>query len=119
MTFTAIDVASHQLEVIGVPASMIFSVDGLTPTKGMVYALPSEEGVYTWKLQTEETKIEEAPPSLWHSQSETIVRYEDERLLFASRVHLTASEGNGRTATLLLPQEATDIEIKRRDLESW
>ncbi len=65
-----------------------------------------------------ETPQEIAPPtaSQWSIQSQVVVRYEDGRLEYQSKVYLRTDAGSAIAASLLLPQNATGIALSGDDL---
>ncbi len=83
--------------------------------------LPGEAGMVCIELS--EPKIEVAPkpvtPSLWRTESQTIVRFTEGRLGFLSRVFARADDGSGFEMTLVLPSNASLFTVTGEDLADW
>ena len=112
---------------------IVFSVSGIPEGKvvrlGDLRPFSSENGSQTWRLSGEEADLqvsleEEAPenpilPSKWTLHTQMMIRYSDGRLKHVARVEARAESGSGVEMDLLLPPNASRIDLEGEELEDW
>ena len=114
-----------RLTISGIPAGQEIRVNeqrAIANQNGVVLAhLPGEAGEV--RIELSEPKIEVAPkpvtPSIWRTESQTIVRFAEGRLSFLSRVFARTDDGSGFEMTLSLPQNASLFTVAGADLADW
>ena len=114
-----------RLTISGIPSGQEIRVNeqrAVANKEGIALVhLPGEAGEVSIELSA--PKIEVAPkpatPSIWRTESQTIVRFTEGRLGFLSRVFARADDGSGFEMTLSLPPNASLFTVTGADLADW
>ena len=122
----ALPCAVSTLEIKGLPegrAAAVSSGNTLLPnSESGIFALPAQGSTITVMMR-EPAKIaaEMAPPtpSEWTLQNEVAVQREDGLLRYTAHAFLTAQNGSGMEAALMLPASTRQLKVTGEDLEEW
>src|SRR5205085_11239795 len=98
-----------RLHISGIPRGFEARVNGQSAQEltedTAFFALPSEAGEVVIQLALPRVERPIAA-SVWQTQSQTLVRYAEGRLLFKSRLFAHADDGSGIEMLVALPQNA-------------
>ncbi len=111
---------ARQFTIVGTSPDWQLTVNGQAVSDDQ---LPSGNatGNLVLRLEPASAVSPTSVPSLWSTQSESVVRLSESEghLLIHGRLYLRATEGNGLTGTLQFPIDATDIVLEGSDLSEW
>ena len=118
--------AVSTLEIRSMPtgrAAAVSSGEGPLPgSQEGTFALPAKGGSLTVMLrEPEKIAAEMAPPtpSEWTLQNEVAVRREDGLLRYTAHGFLSAQNGSGLEAVLMMPVAIRQLKVESEDLEEW
>ena len=110
-----------RLTASGLPSGREVAIDGVSAavseTEGQVFHLTSATAEYVIRVRKTGAEASGPPaPSEWDVHSQVGVCYGDGRLSYACRLYCRAEEGSGQSIDILLPRNASSIEVEGDDV---
>ena len=111
----------NELTVGNVPPGTLAEVAGATRDEATgAFHLAAGQPLALTLVRTEDRRPAPPPaPSVWRVAAEVLVRYDDGRLVYRTRLRAAADDGSGRALELALPNAAEVLRVDGADLDRW
>ena len=111
----------NELTVGNVPPDTVAEVAGATRDEATgAFHLATGQPLVLTLVRTEDRRSAPPPaPSVWRVAAEALVRYDDGRLVYWTRLRAAADDGSGRALELALPNAAEVLRVDGADLDRW